>query len=78
VEDFQMVRDRRPGERRHFGNLPDIKSLPRLEQQQDALPVFVAQGNEDLRHGQPFGGDRLGVIGFHIDNLRYIDMSRVG
>ena len=37
--------------------------------------MLVAQGNEDFRHGRPLGGDGLGVIGFHVDNLSYIDMT---
>ncbi len=71
-----MMRHGKPGQGQHLGNLPDIKPLARLEQQQDALPMLVAQRHKDFRHRLPGRGDGSGVVGFHVDYLRHIDMTK--
>ena len=50
-----------------------IKALAALKGQQDALPLFVTQGGEDLGHVFPDRGDFLGVDFFHVDKNKRID-----
>lgn len=69
-----MVRDGGAGQGGGLGDLPDIEPLALLKEQQHALAVLVAQGGEHLGHATPFGGEGLGVVGFHVDDLSCIDV----
>src|SRR5471032_3276956 len=43
AQELQVMGDRRAGERRDRGDLPDIQPLAPLEREEDALPMRIAQ-----------------------------------
>lgn len=65
--------NRGAGQGGNLGNLAHIEPLPLLEQEQDALPMLIPQGRENPGHGLPFRRESTGVVGFHVDDLSYID-----
>jgi len=76
VKNFEVMRHRGAGQCRDGGNLAYVEPLALVEQQQDALAVFIAQGREHTGHRLPFGRDEGsgGAVLFHIDNISYVDM----
>ena len=69
-----MMRNGRSRERGNLDDLPDVQALARLESEEDALAVFVAECGEDPRHVLPGGRDCLGVIFIHNHILGYMIM----
>src|ERR1035438_8796351 len=68
AHELEVVRHRRARQSRNFGDLPDVELLTRFEQQQDALPVFVAHRSEGAGDLAPRRGDGFHVMSVHIDN----------
>ena len=65
AQHLEMVRDGGTRQRRRGDDLPDVESLARLEHEHDALPVRVAQRDEDPGRLAPGSRNRAGIAGSH-------------
>src|SRR5450755_1971179 len=61
----QVVRHRRARQRRRRHDLADVEPLARLEHEQDALAMRVAERDEDARDASPGRGQRSRVGSLH-------------
>src|SRR5437016_10271725 len=72
AQDPQMMRHCRPGKRRRRDDLADVESFAGLEHQQDSLPVWVSQRDENARYALPCGGKGVGIRSLHVYMTSYI------